>query len=55
MFAKSTIAAVALLAGFVAAQGSTANSTIDPTTVSDTVKCESIDFELRMMFTGKAD
>ena len=40
MFAKSTIV-VALFASYVAAQGTTANSTIDPNTVSDTMKCES--------------
>ncbi|KAG0649763.1 hypothetical protein D0Z07_3882 [Hyphodiscus hymeniophilus] len=39
MFVKSTIA-VALLASFVAAQGSTANSTIDPTTVDNTLKSQ---------------
>jgi hypothetical protein len=42
MFAKSTIAALALFASYVVAQGTTANSTIDPSTVSDTDKCESL-------------
>jgi len=39
MFAKSTIV-VALLVSFVAAQGTTTNSTIDPATVDDTTKSQ---------------